>query len=154
MSCDQLVERLRHDATLLDEYLPASGHGTMRSTIEWSLSLLDPAIAGAISRICTFPGGATLPTLEAFLGPDADRVVARLVDASLLRSQSAPGGRRFRVLEPVRDVCLARLDQSGETMPARLRNAEVLADLATDLARGLASPDEADFRLGRGGLGR
>ena len=144
-TCDELVERLEFDASLLDDQ-PTPGASTMRSTIEWSLQRLDPEAVEALCRVCVFPAGATAGTIRAFLGDDSDRLVRRLVDASLLRPSNAAGGRRFRVLEPVRDICMERLDQAGNADQVRARAAEVMAAVAEALAARLTGPDEVAAR--------
>ena len=120
---------------------------TMRSAITWSHDLLTPAQRSLFRRLAVFVDGCTLEAAEAVGHTDADGpapldLIAALVDASLLRSETAPNGTtRYHMLEMIREFADEQLQASGEAEVMRARHAAYvvafaaqheLADLLTD----------------------
>lgn len=95
---------------------------TLRSTIEWSYSLLTPELQRAFRRLGVFAGPFDLAAVDAVLGEDDGsvgvdplEVIGDLVDASLVRpadeSDSEP---RFRVLQTIAAFAREKLTENGE----------------------------------------
>jgi predicted ATPase/DNA-binding CsgD family transcriptional regulator len=146
MSCRDLTARLEGNMRLLDAS-PATGRvRSLEGVVDWSLRLMEPSHAQALCRVCVFAGGATMDTLEAFLGDDTSEIVPALVESSMLYPVEGAAGRRLRVLEPIREICLERLRDGGDEHDARATHAGVMAQLSNRLADGLASPDETRHR--------
>jgi predicted ATPase/Tfp pilus assembly protein PilF len=108
---------------------------TMRDTIEWSYSLLEPPVQRLFARLAIFSGGFTLEAAEVVCnaGGDLDTLegVDALLDNSLLRRQPGPGDEpRFLMLEMIREYALERLAGTGEEAALRRQHAHYYAALA------------------------
>ncbi|NUR24842.1 MAG: AfsR/SARP family transcriptional regulator, partial [Catenulispora sp.] len=112
MPAAQLAERLDDKFRLLrgGSRTALPRHQTLRAVIDWSWDLLDADERRAWSRLAIATSTIGLDLAESLLGPDAVELTAALVDKSLLR----PDGRRWRMLETVREYGLERLAESGE----------------------------------------
>jgi predicted ATPase/DNA-binding CsgD family transcriptional regulator len=108
---------------------------TMRSAIAWSHDLLSPAEQILFRRLAVFVDGCTLEAAEAVgqAGEDPSilpsplpvlDLIAALVDASLLRPETAPSGTtRYHMLEMIREFADEQLQASGEAEAMRERHA-------------------------------
>ncbi|MDQ2654655.1 MAG: protein kinase, partial [Chloroflexota bacterium] len=114
---------------------------TMRSAIAWSHDLLSPAEQSLFRRLAVFVDGCTLEAAEAVgqTGEDAFPtpapavldLVAALVDASLLRPETAPHGTtRYSMLEMIREFADEQLQASGEAETVRERHAAYVVAFA------------------------
>jgi predicted ATPase/DNA-binding CsgD family transcriptional regulator len=124
LSCAQLAERLDEALLLLTTGMrtaPAR-HQTLRATVDWSHTLLTPAEQVIFRRLAVFAGGWTLEAAESISrgdgfttsGTDVLDLLQRLVDKSLVVSEHDAGGRRFRLLETIRQYAAERLIDAGE----------------------------------------
>src|SRR4051812_2288879 len=124
---DDLVARLDQRFRLLTRGSRAAleRHQTLRNTVDWSYNLLSEHEQVALNRLSVFPGSCDLVAAEAILAPedefDAIDELSQLVDKSLANADDDDGGRRYRLLETIRQYAAERLEASGET--ARLRRA-------------------------------
>jgi len=111
-------------------------HLTLRHAIDWSYGLLDAAEQAAFRQLGVFVGGWTLEAAEAIIQEgEASRsawgTLARLIDKSLVQSEVGPDdGRRYRLLEPIRDYALEKLQETGELDASRIRHAKYYLALA------------------------
>jgi len=110
---------------------------TMRSTIDWSYTLLHRGEQILFARLGIFVGGCTLEALEAVCNRNDDMPievvegVGALLDQSLLRQEPGVDGEpRLALLETIREYALERLAASGETALLRRRHAEYYLALA------------------------
>lgn len=93
---------------------------TMRATIDWSYELLGTDEQRLFRRLAVFTGGFDLTAAEAIGGgPSVLRQLEVLVEQSLLVAESRGDDVRFRLLEPVRQYAIGRLDAEGEGAVAR-----------------------------------
>jgi predicted ATPase/DNA-binding SARP family transcriptional activator len=102
---------------------------TLRATIEWSHSLLDPDEQQLFAHLAVFHGGCTLDAAEQVCDATLETIDA-LVDDSLLEHH----GDRFTMLETIREYAHGRLRDSGEADLIAARHAEWLFALAEELA--------------------
>ena len=134
------LERLEHGFELL-----AGGtrdaperHRTLRATLEWSHSLLEPGEQRLYEQLGAFVGGWTLDAAEAVCAGGADV----LDGLASLREQSIVGATgtepRFSMLEPLRRFALEKLDARPEAADVRHRHARHFAALAERLEPNLA----------------
>ncbi|WP_354383470.1 BTAD domain-containing putative transcriptional regulator [Streptomyces sp. PvR034] len=121
MSVDQIARRLDDRFRLL-----ASGsrtalprQRTLLALVEWSWDLLDEPERVLARRLSVFPGGASVPALEAVCAdpslPAADipYVLDALVEKSLVHTVTEGAGEpRYRMLETVRAYAARRLAQA------------------------------------------
>jgi predicted ATPase len=124
---------------------------TLRGAIAWSHDLLEDDDKRAFACISVFAGGANLEQIEDVCFEAADRhlaldVVSSLVDKSLLREESAPGGEpRFRMLETIRQFAAEQLAASGDAGTFRQRHAASVLAFVERGAGEVMGPDGGEW---------
>jgi predicted ATPase/DNA-binding CsgD family transcriptional regulator len=117
-------------------------HSSLRSTIDWSYALLDPAAQALLRRVSVFAAPFTTAAAAEVAGfppvDSGDAAVAdglgRLADNSLAITR--PGAEtRYRVLETIRQYGLDQLDREGELDQVRTRHVRWCVDAAEALTR-------------------
>src|SRR5262249_16187340 len=121
---------------------------TLRSTIDWSYTLLDPDAQALFRRLGVFVGGCTLEAAQAVCEDTETRRqaddradglpvprsgldgLAGLVDQSLLRQEGTDDGPRFMMLDTLHEYALEQLEASGEAEMLRERHAACFLALA------------------------
>jgi predicted ATPase/DNA-binding CsgD family transcriptional regulator len=111
------VLRSSRDRTAVDR------QQTLEASITWSYELLDEAGQRMLRRMSVFPSRFDLAGAAA-VGADGDEITAAdlvqsLADKSMVVVADGASGRRYRLLESVRDFGRARLDAEGELDDAR-----------------------------------
>jgi predicted ATPase/DNA-binding SARP family transcriptional activator len=139
LSVEQISEKLEDPLGLLTtgSRTAAPRHQTLRATLQWSYGLLKETERALFGRLSVFVGGFTLEAAEAVgarepleAGEVLD-LLSQLVDKSLVVSEAEAGGAlRYRMLEPVRQYALERLEQGGEAGETRGRHAAFFLALA------------------------
>ncbi len=131
-------------------------HSSLRSTIDWSYALLEPAEQALLRRVSIFAAPFTadaaaqvarFPPIDSGLA-DA---LARLADNSLAIARPA-SETRYRVLETIRQYGVDRLEQAGELEEVRARHVRWCIATAAALVE-RADADVECFVQGRGGDG-
>jgi non-specific serine/threonine protein kinase len=132
----------------------------MRTTIDWSYELLEPSEQDLFRCVAVFAGGFTLEAAEAVCNRSPEAAVqpdgsasssvlddlTALVNKSLVQAQSGPDtGRRFRLLEPIREYALEQLRSNGPEEETRAGHAAWCLRLAETGEAELGGPDEADW---------
>ncbi|HLV86863.1 MAG TPA: tetratricopeptide repeat protein [Candidatus Sulfotelmatobacter sp.] len=122
---------------------------TLRGTVNWSYSLLNPAEQSLFRRLSVFTGGCTLEGVEAVcdtkhdLGLDVLDGMASMVDKSLTQQIERPGAEtRFLMLSTIREYALERLTESGEELATRRAHAAYYLVLAEECGEDLTSHPE------------
>ena len=94
---------------------------TVRATLDWSHDLLSEAEKALFRCLSVFAGGFTLEAAEAVgaagrevNAEDVLGLLERLVEQSLVEAEVAGKEPRYRMLEPVRQYALQKLEESGE----------------------------------------
>ena len=141
----------------LDRTLEAGGardlperQRTMRATLDWSYGLLPDEERATFRALGVFAGGFTLEAAE-YVGEgigatDATHLLGSLVEQSLVAAETDDGeGARYRMLEPIRQYALEKLEESGEVERVRGRHAEYYLALAQRARPELQGPRQAEW---------
>jgi predicted ATPase/DNA-binding XRE family transcriptional regulator len=135
---------------------------TMRDAIAWSYDLLSPQEQALFRYLSVFAGGFTLEAAEKVAGsgwraaarepvgaaPATIDLVGSLLEKSLLEPMAEPveaqeDGKRFRMLETVRELGLEQLALAGEMADARERHARYFLQHAASVTQGFSMLDTA-----------
>jgi non-specific serine/threonine protein kinase len=138
LSVEQLAERLEYDSGALGRPVRSGlpRHRTIRATIDWSHDLLDEREQVLLRRLSVFAGGWTLAMAETICpgsGIAADEVLellTGLVDKSMALVDASDVQARYRLLEPIRQYAMERLEASGEAPLYRSQHARAFIGLA------------------------
>jgi predicted ATPase len=142
-----LDERLSSRLTLLTggpRDLPARQQ-TLRETLSWSVTLLDARERDVLARLAVFAGSFPMDAAHAVAGADDD-VMSELVDHHLVQIVGDDGGRRYRLLETVREYAYELLGAQREVAEAALVDWIIDVVAGTDLDIG---PGTQVAKLGR-----
>ncbi len=152
MSPADLVERLDDRLRLLTggRRTSVERHRTLRATIQWSYDLLSELEQALFRRLSIFAGPFDLAAAEIVAAgddldaADVDELLAGLVDRSMVIVESGPFGRRFQLLETIRQFGAELLSEVGRTDRTAGRHAEWCLGVVTDVRRLLAGPGEIE----------
>jgi predicted ATPase/class 3 adenylate cyclase len=131
LTAAQIAERLEETPALSEGgQRRVERHQTMRAALAWSYDLLVEAEQELFRRLAVFRSSFILEAAAAVapaVGGSTLRVLGGLVDKSLVAVVDGPaGGRRFRLLEPVRQFAAELLQASGERDDAESRHRDQL----------------------------
>ena len=129
LAVEQVAERLQDSLGLLSmgPRTAAPRQRTLRATLEWSHALLSEPEKKLFGRLSAFAGGFTLEAAEAVcpggvIGEgEVLGLLTSLVDKSLVVAEE--GALRYRMLEPVRQHALEKLEDGAESDAVRRRHA-------------------------------
>jgi predicted ATPase/transcriptional regulator with XRE-family HTH domain len=149
LTLEQIAERLEVDSRLLGgaSRTGQARHQTIRATIDWSHDLLGEQEQILLRRLSVFAGGWSLDMAEVVCtGPgieptDVLDVLTQLVDKSLALADATNAVARYRLLEPIHQYALERLESCGEATTYRARHAAAFLELARTEAE-TAGPGE------------
>lgn len=131
LAVEQVAQRLEDSLKLLTggDRTVAPRHQTLRAALDWSYDLLSEPERRLFGRLSVFAGGWPLEAAEAVgSGTSIDEsdvldLLSRLVNKSMVIVETAGGGIRYGMLEPVRQYSQERLAASGEVDAVRRRHA-------------------------------
>ena len=93
---------------------------TLRALIDWSYDLLTESEQTLLRRLSVFAGGWTLEVAEGVCSDlDVLTLLPQLVNKSLVMVDDSGSGRRFRLLETIRQYARDRLFEADEAIAAR-----------------------------------
>ena len=128
-------------------------HQTLRSTVEWSYSLLTPAEQLVFDRLGVFVGSFDAPAAAAVVALGdvvswgiLDELTSLVAKSMIVTSPGPDDTTRYQLLETLRAYAREHLDAAGETDHWRRRHAEHYTALAEQLEPALISPDELRWR--------
>jgi predicted ATPase len=135
----------------------AARHRTLRAAVGWSYDLLSPAQRLVFQRLSVFTGPFDLPAAEAVAAGDdldtmdVDRLLGDLVERSMVAVEAGPFGRRFRLLETLRQFAAEHLAAHGDPAEAARRHAHWCRDQVGRIHGLLTGPGEVEgiARLGQ-----
>ena len=138
-SLEQIAGRLGESLELLTHggRTAMPKHQTLRGTLDWSYDLLSELERVLFGRLSVFAGGWTLEASEAVGAggsveeEDVLDLLSGLVEKSLVVTRgSDQEDVRYRLLEPVSQYALEKLEESGEVEAARRAHAAYFLALA------------------------
>lgn len=121
---------------------------TLEALIDWSYDLLTEPEKVLLRRLSIFAGGWTLSMAEAVCAdeqlPQEEilDILTRLVDKSLVNSDTRGDEARFDMLETIRQYARNKLIQSGESGRLRDRHLRTLSKLSDRIAPQLWQTDQ------------
>ncbi|MFV1989950.1 MAG: NB-ARC domain-containing protein, partial [Acidimicrobiales bacterium] len=114
-------------------------HRTLRATIQWSYELLSPPERALYRILSIFVGSFDLSAAETVASEvelevvDVDELIGGLIERSMLIVESGPFGRRFRLLETMRQFGAERLYETGDTDVIAQRHAQWCVEQVTHI---------------------
>ncbi len=150
LSPEDVADRLDNRFRLLARSQPTkpARHQTLDATVAWSYDHLSDAERALFARLAVFKGGFTLEQVEAICADDrvpregAAAIAAALVDKSLVATIETAAGRRYRLLETIRDYAQGRLRETGATHAFARRHADWFLALAEEATNHLEDHDQ------------
>jgi predicted ATPase/DNA-binding SARP family transcriptional activator len=136
LSVDDIAGRLDDRFRFLRSWRPlaAPRHQTLRATIDWSYELLEADERELLADLSVFAGGFTLDSVAAVCaGGDleqAEELVSRLVESSLVVAGTRNGGTRYRLLETIREYAAERLASPSRRDELHRSHAEHFLEVA------------------------
>jgi non-specific serine/threonine protein kinase len=154
LSAEQISERLTDSLKLLTggtrTQMPKQR--TLRGALDWSYELLSEDEKKLFGELSVFAGGWTLEAAEAVgAGEDVQEedildLLSGLVEKSLAVAKGFDEGRvRYRLLEPVRQYALEKLEEVGEVEEVRRRHAGFFVALAENAEPRLRGPEDMQW---------
>jgi non-specific serine/threonine protein kinase len=154
LSVEQIAVRLDDSLKLLTtgSRTATARQRTLRGALDWSYDLLSSPERVLFGRLSVFAGGWTLEAAEAVgVGEGIEEgevfeLLLRLVDKSLVVAEATgEGAVRYRMLEPVRQYALEKLNETGKTQAARRAHAQYFLALAEEAEPQLLGPQETEW---------
>ncbi len=150
LKVEQIAERLANALAVLSggKRDTPSRQQTLRAALDWSYALLDEPERRLLERLAVFRGGANLESVEAICADDdlpvAEilRLMAQLVDKSLVQVEDDGPVARYRLLEPVRLYAEDRLAIADQSEAVATRHAAAFLELAQRAAPELGGPGQ------------
>ena len=122
---------------------------TLRAAMDWSYDLLPENERALLRLLSVFAGGWTLDAAEAVCSTvaikrsDVLALLGRLVDKSLVLTDTRYGRARYRLLETVRQYARDRLVESGGAAEIRRRHRDWYGAVAEQGSTMLRGPEQA-----------
>ncbi|MGB3187209.1 MAG: BTAD domain-containing putative transcriptional regulator, partial [Ornithinimicrobium sp.] len=123
-------------------------HRTLQAAVRWSYDLLTDAERLLFRRLSVFAGPFDMRAAEAVVADetlcveDVTALVGDLVDRSMVSVTSSGFGRRYRLLETIRQFGADSLTESGETEQIASRHAAFVRSEVERISVLLDGPDE------------
>ena len=152
LSPADLVERLDNHLRLLDggRRRSVARHRTLRLTIQWSYDLLSPLEQMLFRRLSIFAGSFDLKAAETVAADreldtaEVNELLGYLVEKSMVVVESGAYGRRFRLLETMRQFGAEHLDDTGNSDRIAKRHSEFVLTELNRVSGLLAGPGEIE----------
>lgn len=148
LSMDELETRILDHLGQLESSHRTDHQRTLETAFAWSWSLLDEIEQLVLAKLAGLPGDFDTEMALAVAGDDADRILLRLLDRSLVTtSMRAATPRRYRLLEPLQAYVV---DQAEPEVlaAAREKHAMFTAERVADIARRLRADDRRETITG------
>jgi predicted ATPase/DNA-binding SARP family transcriptional activator/DNA-binding CsgD family transcriptional regulator len=154
LSLERISQRLEGSIELLTHgsRTASARQRTLRGTLDWSHDLLSEPEKVLFRRLSVFAGRSTLEALEVVACGKGVRqnevmdLLSGLVEKSLVVARvSELGGVRYRLLEPIRQYALEKLDESGEADDIKRSHTQYFLALTERAEPELVGPREEEW---------
>ena len=154
LSVEQISERLAGSLELLTRggRTAVPRHRTLKGTLGWSYDLLSESERQLFRKVSVFAGGWTLEASEAVGSGDGVEerevldLLSELVEKSLVVTKRGyEGGVRYRLLEPIRQYALEKLEERGEAEDTKRAYAQYFLTVAEEAEPELLGPRETEW---------
>ncbi|MDX1467942.1 MAG: adenylate/guanylate cyclase domain-containing protein [Acidimicrobiia bacterium] len=146
----EILGRLDNQLRVVASRRGKGRHSTLEAAIDWSYDLLSESDREVFACLAVFAGGWDLGAAVAISGNDELDVLEsldHLVDQSLVEVSDLGSGRRYRLLEPVRQYAAAKLAAASNGYESYVRHADYFAVLAEEGRAGLRGTDQEEWLL-------
>jgi predicted ATPase/DNA-binding CsgD family transcriptional regulator len=152
-SVRQIAERLDDRFRLLisSERTAPLRHQTLEAVLDWSYQLLSTNEQKVLQRLSVFAGRWTLEAAEfvcthhAIHPSDVMELLSNLVDKSFVVPESMDVGRRYRLLETIRQYAYEKLDDAGEAGSTKDRHLEYFLHWTESNINHLMRPEQHEW---------
>ncbi|MEU6820833.1 tetratricopeptide repeat protein [Streptomyces atriruber] len=126
-------------------------HAGLRTTIGWSHEWCSPHERLLWARLSVFPGSFTMPamefvcTIKPLFGYDLTDTLGSLVSKSVVLREGAPGARRYRMLDTVREYGAEWLERLGQHEDLQLRHRDFYRHLAMTGGENWLGPQQPEL---------
>ena len=144
MSLEELLQSLDDPDWIGGRRRRSQGRqGTMERAIAWSFDLLDGSEQDVLLALSVFGSWFTSEAASEICEAKvhAGSCLRRLVEQSVIIRKETKGKSQYRLLEPIRQFCQARIDAEANAR-ARKRHAYFYAQRAAALGRGISGENE------------
>ncbi len=160
LSVEQISQRLGGSLELLTRgrRTAVPRHRTLKGALGWSYDLLSESEGKLFRKLSVFAGGWTLEASEAVgSGEDIEEegrvsnppvldLLSGLVEKSLVVTKRGPdGGVRYRLLEPIRQYALEKLEERGEAEATKRAHTQYFLAMAEEAEPELLGPREVQW---------
>lgn len=149
----EIAARLGDSAMMMSsERNRSARHRTLESVVDWSYQLCSPRERQVWEQLSVFAGGFTAETADGVCLPSETgagvlRELIGLLDKSMIvrvDEDHEPQGR-YRLLEPMRQYALAKLESSSDATAVRMRHRDHFLRLAQTSDTDYCSPDDVEW---------
>ncbi|CAN5372788.1 hypothetical protein BH10CHL1_BH10CHL1_39890 [soil metagenome] len=121
----------RIDAAIASNPGAPERHQTLHAALTWTFDALDADEQALFQQLALFVGGFSLSAVEAVVDlPDALNGLSRLIDRSLVTTETLADQTRYRMLAVIREYAYNKLIHNGEAERMRRRHAKYFLQLA------------------------
>ena len=154
LSVEQISQRLGGSLELLTRgrRTAVPRHRTLKGALGWSYDLLSESEGKLFRKLSVFAGGWTLEASEAVgSGEGVEErevldLLSGLVEKSLVVTKRGhDGGVRYRLLEPIRQYALEKLEERGEAEATKRAHTQYFLAMAEEAEPELLGPREVQW---------
>jgi predicted ATPase/class 3 adenylate cyclase/DNA-binding NarL/FixJ family response regulator len=155
LSVQQIAVRLDDTLGLLTRgNAPTLRHQTMRAALDWSHDLLSETERALFRRLAIFAGSWDLDAAEQVCAFNVNEPLRRanvldvltgLIEQSLVLVSEHEATARYRLLEPVRQYALSKLNEAQETQKSAQQQLEYFVRFAEEAAPQLHRAQQQDW---------
>ncbi len=125
---------------------------TLRALVDWSYDMLPAAEKVLLNRLAPMRGGFDAEAAQAvcgstapLLGEDTEALLTLLLEKSLLSLVKEDSGRRYKMLETIRDYAVEKLGASGESLQIGAAHCMYFFEFSKLGRNGMRGPQQGEW---------